>query len=680
MGLFNRKKNKAAEEPKKTIRAGDTCKKGHEAYDKEDYSTAVSLYRQAIEEGDPVGINALGVCYFFGKGVEKDLGQAYKLYERAASAGVPAAQANLGLLYKNGTYVEQDIEKALYWYKQAAEQGFSKGQFWLGEFYKNGTGVEKNYEKALYWYEKAAEQGHVNSQRETGNFYGGSFDKNLCNLSKAAYWYEKAAEQGDAFSQYAAGDGYFKGQGVKKDLEKARHWLSLSAGQGNEFGQFQLANTYEAEGNGEKYIFWLTKAAEQELGAAQCNLGVEYVTAKYVKKDLQKALYWMEKAEKNNVPQAKGAIQEILEMMQKEKTEKDLRTLDADRLLSLGDDYYQKKDYKNAFPYIEKAAQMGHSRAQAMLGAWYAGGLDKDGRESEADLEQAQYWMEKAASQNEPNAKEILRNIIRVRAADDYNTGIHKIKDRVVDRSFGTTIEDFSEAAPYLEKAGEIGLLEAQVLLASHYLYGECDCISKLHSNSASSLWAGENINTTMGIYWLKKAVAQEDPNSMFTYAKCLLFGSRNLGFASDVLFESGQVDADQYPNAKEAFDMAVRASDLGCSEAASWLSKAEKNHFAGAGEALRRTKSYQEWEEKDRKQKAWWEKEGARLEELFETGQKYYEKEEYEKALPYFKEAADGGYKKAQQRLAYCYMEGLGIEKDDEQSDYWFLKSMESD
>lgn len=641
MGLFNRKKQKPENVPEKTVQASTACAQGHEARRRGDYASAAALYRKAMEEGDPAGCNALGTCYYRGTGVEKDIRKAVELYKQAAEAGIPAAQVNLAIQYKNGNV------------------------------------VEKNYEKALFWYEKAAEQGNVQAQLETANIYTGTYDKALCNASRAALWYEKAAEQGDAFAQYAIGDAYLKGNGTARDLVKARHWLQLSAEQGNEFGQMQLANTYDAENNGEKYIYWLTKAAEQGLGEAQCNLGVEYVTAKYIEKDLQKAMYWLEKAKENQIPQAAGALAEIQKMIQDEQREAILKKLDADQLYSIGMNHYHDKDYKNAFPYVEKAAQMELPEAQAMLGIWYTQGIEEEGHATEADLEKAQYWMEKAAQQDVPNAKEALRDIIRVRAADDYNTGIHKIKDRVVDRSFGTTIEDFSEAAPYLEKAGEIGLVEAQVILASHYLYGECDCISKLRFKSFENFWAGENIHTAMGMYWLKKAVSQEDPNSMFIYAKCLLFGPENLGSVSEVLFESDQADASLYPDTKKAFDMAVKAANLGCDEAASWLSKAEKNHLPGASEALHRTKSYQDWEEKERRKNEWWEKEGGRLEDLFKTGQEYYENKDYKKAVPYFQEAAEQGHKTAQQRLAYCYSHGFGIEKDEEKSDYWFLKSM---
>lgn len=680
MGLFNRRK-KTVEKSPRIPQASAVCLQGHEAYDNGDYEAAFALYKKAADEGDPIAINALGVCYIQGKGIEKDVAKSIELYQKAAELNSLSALFNLARLYMNGQHVERDEKKAVYFYSKAAEQGYQKAQFGLAECCKNGIGMEKDIKKALYWYEKAAEQGNVQAQKETANIYTGAFDETLKNVKRKAYWYEKAAEQGDAFSQYAIGDCYLRGEGVKKSLDRAKEWVILSARQNNEYGKFQLANIYAEEGDWEKYIAWLTDAATQGLGEAQCNLGVEYVTGKCMEKDLEKALYWTERARENNISQATGAIEEIKGMLEEEKYEKGLQELDSEQLLSIGQDYYQEGDYKHAIPYIEKAAQMGLPSAQAVFGTWYAKGIDTEGQEIEADLEKAQYWMEKAAAQGVSNAQEALSDIIRVKAVNIYNEGIAKIKERVVEPTLGITVEDFSEAQRYLEEAGELGLVEAQVVLASHYLYGDCRCIPKLRSRGIEAMWTDEAIGKDelkygLGMYWLKKAVEQENANAMFIYAKCLLWGPKNIDL--HMLFETGNEDGSKYQNTKEAFDMAVRASDLGCSEAADWLSKAEKNRYPGAAEALRRTKSYQEWEEKERKRKEWWDKEGGRLEELFHAGQEYFEKKEYEKAIPYLKEAAEGGHKDAQRQLASCYTDGFGVEKDEEKSTYWFFKFLD--
>jgi TPR repeat protein len=45
-------------------------------------------------------------------------------------------------------------------------------------------------------------------------------------------WYRKAAEQGNGLGQVNLGIGYFKGQGVNRDLVAAHMWFTLSDADG----------------------------------------------------------------------------------------------------------------------------------------------------------------------------------------------------------------------------------------------------------------------------------------------------------------------------------------------------------------------------------------------------------------------------------------------------------------
>lgn len=73
---------------------------GTEAYDKEDYETAVEYYRAAAMCGvNFFALNKLGVCYNDGKGVKKDLVKAKKLYKSAADKGNKDAKEKLKRLF-----------------------------------------------------------------------------------------------------------------------------------------------------------------------------------------------------------------------------------------------------------------------------------------------------------------------------------------------------------------------------------------------------------------------------------------------------------------------------------------------------------------------------------------------------------------------------------------------------
>jgi len=73
-------------------------------------------------------------------------------------------QFGLGLSYYKGDGVPKDIEKAIYWFTKAAEQGQALAQNGLGCCYYKGEGVPKDLKKAVYWWTKAADQGQAEAQ------------------------------------------------------------------------------------------------------------------------------------------------------------------------------------------------------------------------------------------------------------------------------------------------------------------------------------------------------------------------------------------------------------------------------------------------------------------------------------------------------------------------------------
>jgi uncharacterized protein len=116
-----------------------------EAYNRQDYATAVRLYKPLADQGDAHSQYNLGVMYVNGQGVPKDDTQAMKWYRLAADQGDASAQYNLGLMYDYGTGVPKDYAQAMKWYRLAADQGDASAQHNLGFMYANGTGGPKDY-------------------------------------------------------------------------------------------------------------------------------------------------------------------------------------------------------------------------------------------------------------------------------------------------------------------------------------------------------------------------------------------------------------------------------------------------------------------------------------------------------------------------------------------------------
>lgn len=84
-----------------------------------------------------------------------DYKSALKVWLDAAQAGDPDAQNNVGEIYERGLGETPNYEAAVIWYQKASDQGYSRAQFNLGTLYEQGLGVPQDKLKALDLYRKA---------------------------------------------------------------------------------------------------------------------------------------------------------------------------------------------------------------------------------------------------------------------------------------------------------------------------------------------------------------------------------------------------------------------------------------------------------------------------------------------------------------------------------------------
>lgn len=110
--------------PRRAIRttAQDCRIRGGEyvAYDRADYRTALNVWLEPAEAGDPEAQNYVGEIFEKGLGTEPDYVSAATWYRRAADQGYARAQINLGFLYEQGLGVAQDRARALNLYRRAS--------------------------------------------------------------------------------------------------------------------------------------------------------------------------------------------------------------------------------------------------------------------------------------------------------------------------------------------------------------------------------------------------------------------------------------------------------------------------------------------------------------------------------------------------------------------------------
>ncbi len=90
------------------------------AYDRADYRSALNVWLERAEAGDPDAQNYVGEIFEKGLGREADYVSAAQWYRRAAEQGHSRAQINLGFLYEQGNGVERNMVEALNWYRTAS--------------------------------------------------------------------------------------------------------------------------------------------------------------------------------------------------------------------------------------------------------------------------------------------------------------------------------------------------------------------------------------------------------------------------------------------------------------------------------------------------------------------------------------------------------------------------------
>lgn len=204
--------------------------------DNKNLEKSINYYKFAAENGNTKAQNALGNCYFYGKGVEKDTAIAANWYLKAAIQGDASAQRNLACYY----YSLNNKNKAIEWIVKSAEQGYPPAQNNLGGFYDNGEGnLEEDKKKAIEWYQKAADQGNTDAQNNLAicYLYGTGVAKDKV---KAIELYTKSANSGNLIAQKNLGDCYRKGNGVEQNRAIALEWYQKAAAQGDSISQIRV--------------------------------------------------------------------------------------------------------------------------------------------------------------------------------------------------------------------------------------------------------------------------------------------------------------------------------------------------------------------------------------------------------------------------------------------------------
>ena len=163
-----------------------------------------------------------------------------------AEEGVPEAQYTVGMIYYSGQQVPKDIDAAVLWLNKAAEQDYADAQYLLCLIYGLGDGVVQDDKRAVEWCQKAAEQGHANAQYTLGQMYaiGQGLEQ---DEAMAIGWWTLSAEQGHLDAMCDLGLMYQSGRGVQLDTNKAIQWWTKAAQLGHAWSGLLLQEAMMAE-------------------------------------------------------------------------------------------------------------------------------------------------------------------------------------------------------------------------------------------------------------------------------------------------------------------------------------------------------------------------------------------------------------------------------------------------
>lgn len=262
-GLYVKKDiSKALELYNKSIDFGNTSLyfKVGKIYEEENLiNEAISAYDSGSKIGDIRCDQRLGIIYYNGEGVSRDLDKAIKYIEKAAANKSPHAMYMLGIAYlrqnkfgedtlkvtkklldeayelksayaaeylaflmlndkKSGKEINE--KKLLEYLEFGFESGIVGSLFQYGYIYENGIAVEKDLEKAYYYYKNAADKGYVKAIVKIASWYKlGLFLQQ--DINESIKLYSKAAEYNDVEAIKSLIEIYELGIGNSKSDLKA---------------------------------------------------------------------------------------------------------------------------------------------------------------------------------------------------------------------------------------------------------------------------------------------------------------------------------------------------------------------------------------------------------------------------------------------------------------------------
>lgn len=321
------------------------------------YEPAVKWLYESANNAQTPNANAryqLGIMFYNGQGVKKDLSESWSLMELAATQGhvgareflaarqvqyndakitfgkidqnfkdfaaanlpqtvlpqtgdkngktLPESKLQLPQLYrveKTYAFADQSNSPIFLALKKSAQSGDIDAQKQLARRYAFGDGIPQNDAEARFWYSRAADSGDTATQIGLASLYYDGRGVGQ-NYNQAFIWFNRAAKAGDARALSYLAVMYDKGLGVPTDAAKARENYRAAADKGIDFAAFNAAvmcrdgvgGTSDLE-CAAKYFFQAAKAGVPE---AEFEYALALRDGRGIGKNPTEAAAWMGKS------------------------------------------------------------------------------------------------------------------------------------------------------------------------------------------------------------------------------------------------------------------------------------------------------------------------------------------------------------------------------------------------
>ena len=265
---------------------------------------AFQWFKKSADLGDALACAALAQFYLR---VRPDLDSYHYWRLKAATLGATEAQYAMGIAYWRGDGVPKDVESSLGWYRKAAAKNHPEALYNLACHYSEEKTNRLSMALAKEYMLRAALAGNREAQFENAmSCFRGDFAEH--DFEGGKHWLARAAENGWARAEFCLFQLYYNGippvrgcPPYPKNAAEAIRWLRRAAAHENLQAQAVLAvmltKGTDMEQNKAEAEKLLRNAAEHGYAPAQNDLGFSILNDDASKADLVEAAMWCRLAE-----------------------------------------------------------------------------------------------------------------------------------------------------------------------------------------------------------------------------------------------------------------------------------------------------------------------------------------------------------------------------------------------